>query len=146
MPNLSSILKSEISRLARKELRQEIEPLKRFLLNARSEIAALKKTTRALEQELKLARKAAQKKAVPDADVPSARKFRFRAAAMKAHRAKIGLTAKDYGLLIGASMLSVYKWEDGKATPMPKMLPGISAVLRLGKREAQRRLASLQSG
>lgn len=103
-------------------------------------------TTRALEQEIKLARKAAEENAGPEMEVPSARKFRFRAATLKAHRAKVGLSAKDYGSLIGASMLSIYKWEDGKVTPMPKMLPRISAVLRLGKREAHRRLASLQSG
>jgi DNA-binding XRE family transcriptional regulator len=63
---------------------------------------------------------------------------------MKAHRAKLGLSAKDYGLLVGASMLSIYKWEDGKVAPRPKNLPRISEILRMGKREAQRKLAELQ--
>lgn len=143
MPNFSSLLKIEISRLARKELRQEIEPLKRSLSNARSDIAALKKKAQVLEQELKRARKASKAPAADKQDA-SAAKFRFRAASMKAHRAKVGLSAKDYGLLVGASMLSVYKWEDGKATPRPKMLPNIAAVLSMGKREALRKLAELQ--
>ncbi len=143
MPNLASFLKSEISRLARKELRQEIEPLKRALANARSEIAALKKTTRALDQDLKAVRKTSQRAPSEQPDSGNQR-FRFRASTMKTHRAKLGLSAKDYGLLLGSSMLSVYKWEDGKAAPREKNLPRISEVLRLGKREAQRKLAELQ--
>jgi DNA-binding transcriptional regulator YiaG len=143
MPNLTTVLKSEISRLARKEIRQEIEPLKRSLTNARSEIAALKKKTRELEQELKSARRSNRKAPDQETDL-GASKFRFRASSMKAHRAKLGLSAKDYGLLVGASMLSIYKWEDGKVAPRPKNLPRISEILRMGKREAQRKLAELQ--
>lgn len=144
MPNFSSILKIEISRLARKEIRQEIEPLKRSLVNARSEIAVLKKKMRTLEQELKVSRKAATTPLFAEREGGSAPKFRFRAATMKAHRAKLGLSAKDYGLLIGASLLSVYKWEDGKVAPREKMLSSIASVLRMGKREALRKLAELQ--
>lgn len=144
MPNLASFLKSEISRLARKELRQEIEPLKRSLVNARSEIATLKKKTRALEQELKAAQRVG-KKAPHDGSATSTQRFKFRASTMKTHRAKLGLSAKDYGQLLGASMLSVYKWEDGKAAPRSKNLPRISEVLRMGKRQALRLLAELRS-
>lgn len=143
MANFSSMLKSEISRLARKELRQEIEPLKRSLMNARTEISALKKKTHGLEQALKLARKAGDKPVIDQRDTEPS-KFRFRAATLKAHRAKLGLSAKDYGLLLGASMLSVYKWEDGKATPRPTMHSAIAGVLRMGKREASRRLGELR--
>lgn len=142
MPNLASFLKSEISRLARKELRQEIEPLKRSLVNARSEIAGLKKKTRALEQALKAAQRVG-KKAPNDQSAPSTQRFKFRASTMKTHRAKLGLSAKDYGQLLGASMLSVYKWEDGKVAPRLKNLPRISEVLRMGKRQALRTLGEL---
>lgn len=144
MPNLASFLKSEISRLARKELRQEVEPLKRSLAHARSEIAALKKAMRAVEQEIKAASRAS-KKAPDDGPSPAAQKFRFRASTMKTHRARLGFSAKDYGLLLGASMLSVYKWEDGRVAPRAKNMPRIAEVLSLGKREALRRLTELQS-
>lgn len=143
MTNFSSLFKAEITRLARKEVRSEVEPLRRSAASARSEIAALKKTVRTLEQQLKQALKAISKHDVPKDDLPP-RKFRFRPTAMKAHREKVGLSAKDYGLLLSASMLSVYKWEDGKAQPRPKALPTIQAVLRLGKREALRKLEELK--
>lgn len=144
MPNFSSLLKSEICRLARKEIRLEVEPLKRSNASFRSEIVSLKKLVRELQSELKQARRAAKQ---PPAEEPatSELKFRYRASTLKAHRARLGISAADYGALLGVSALSVYKWEDDKVTPRPKMLPAIAAVLRMGKREALRRLQELQS-
>jgi DNA-binding transcriptional regulator YiaG len=144
MPNLAALLKSEITRLARKEIRLEIEPLKKSAAHARSEIAALKKQLRNLQLELNKARRTAKPKPVEELDA-SAQGFRFRSAGMKAHRTKLGISAKDYGLLLGVSGLSVYKWEDGKVKPRPKMLPRIAAMLRMGKREALRKLEELKS-
>lgn len=57
MPDLSSLLKAEITRLARKELRNEIGPIKKALAGYRSDIAGLKKRLRALELALKHAAK-----------------------------------------------------------------------------------------
>jgi DNA-binding transcriptional regulator YiaG len=65
---------------------------------------------------------------------------------MKTHRQKLGLSAKDYGLLVGVSALSIYKWEDGKVQPRGSALVKIAAVRQLGKREAARRLEALQQG
>ena len=138
MPNFASLLKAEITRLARRELRIEIEPLKRSAANARSEIAALKKQLRSLQVELNQARKASK----PEFDAPQ---FKFRAASLKSHRAKLGLSAKDYGLLLGASGLSVYKWEDGKATPRSGALLKIAAVRQMGKREALTALEKIKT-
>lgn len=70
---------------------------------------------------------------------------RFRPDGMKSHRQKLGLSAKDYGLLVGASALSVYKWEEGKVKPRAKALPRIIAVRTLDKREALVRLEQLHS-
>ena len=53
MANIASLLKSEISRVARKEVRGEIAGLKKAVSSYRSEIAALKRRTLALEAELR---------------------------------------------------------------------------------------------
>ena len=139
MPNIASLLKSEIIRLARKEVRSEIESLKKASASYRSDLAALKKEVRSLHAELKRISRTAKPhiSEVAGDETP----MRFRAASMKAHRKKLKLSAKDYGLLIGASMLSVYKWEDGKVKPRAGALANIAEVLTIGKREADRRLA-----
>lgn len=143
MPNIASLLKAEITRLARRELRIEIEPLKKNLASYRSDIAALKKQVRAQEIELKRLARGARAPAIDPKDETS--KVRFRPDGMKSHRQKLGLSAKDYGLLIGASGLSVYKWENGKVEPRAKAMPRIVEARKLGKREALARLEQLQS-
>jgi transcriptional regulator with XRE-family HTH domain len=55
----------------------------------------------------------------------------------------LGLSAKDFGKLIGVSSLTVYNWENGKSKPRRSQLPGIISVRGLGKREAIRRLEAL---
>lgn len=142
MPNIASLLKSEIIRLARKEVRAEIESLKKASAIYRSDLAVLKKEVRSLQVELKRASKGARPP-VPDMAGEDTQ-VRFRATGMKAHRKKLKLSAKDYGLLLGASMLSVYKWEDGKVQPRSAALAKIAKVRTMGKREADRRLAELK--
>ncbi|WP_243294479.1 hypothetical protein [Geothrix mesophila] len=50
MPDIASVLKSEILRLARKEVRNEIENLKRASAQYRSEIAQLRRLVEQLER------------------------------------------------------------------------------------------------
>jgi len=70
-------------------------------------------------------------------------KLRFRASGFATLRKKLGLSAAEMGRLLGVSGQSVYHWETGKATPRRTQLPAIAAVRKLGKREAQAKLASL---
>jgi len=42
MPNIAALLKSEISRLSRREIRKEVQPLRKAAAAHRREIAALK--------------------------------------------------------------------------------------------------------
>ena len=73
-------------------------------------------------------------------------KFRFRASGMASNRKRLGLSAADFGLLVGASGQSVYAWEQGKARPRVRNLAAIAALRGVGKREVVERLAALKSG
>ncbi|RKJ96971.1 hypothetical protein CE154_013290 [Alicycliphilus denitrificans] len=42
--------------------------------------------------------------------------------------------------LLGASTLSVFRWESGKVMPRAAQLERIQSVLKMGKREAQAKL------
>jgi len=143
MPNIASILKSEIARVARKEIRGEVVQLKKAVSGYRSQIAALKRRAQALEQQLRSLGKRGAKpaKAEADDDGPMA-SFRFSAKGLASHRKRLGLSAHDCGILLGASGQSVYKWEDGKARPRAKHLPAIAALRTLGRKQAAQILAS----
>lgn len=141
MPNLSTILKGEITRLARKEIKAAVDPVRKASAGQRREIAELKRQVAALQRDLKAALKPS--KVVKQEGEASASK-RFSAKGMKSLRAKLGLSAGDFGLLVGASGQSIYKWETGKAVPRASQLPALASVRGIGKREAAKRLAAMQ--
>lgn len=145
MTSIANLLKTEITRLARKEIRVEIASLKKASASYRIEIAALKRRLKEVERALhQTTRSSTSSRApVPGQDGVFSQKAKFSARGLKAHREKLGLSAKDYGLLVGASGLSIYKWEDEKAVPRAKFLPELATVRRLGKREALKRLSTL---
>jgi DNA-binding transcriptional regulator YiaG len=146
MPNIASLLKSEIARVARKEVRGETLHLKKAVSTYRSEIAQLKRRAQALEQQLRRLSKRAGK-AEPRAnghDEASEQPFRFSAKGLASHRKRLGLSAHDCGLLLGASGQSVYKWEEGEVRPRAKHMPAIAALRGMGKKEATARLEALR--
>jgi len=145
MPNIASILKDEISRVARKEVRSETAGLKKAVSAYRAEIAALKRRAQALEQELRRLSKAGTKAApAVAAEEPSREALRFSAKSLAAQRQRLGLSADDCGRLVGASGQSIYNWEAGTVRPRAKHLPAIAALRQLGKKEAAAHLATLQ--
>jgi DNA-binding transcriptional regulator YiaG len=144
MPNIASVLKAEVSRVARKEVRGEVQDLRKTVNSYRSEIAALKRRTHTLEQEVRRLSKAKARAAPIEAREASAQTLRFSAKGLASKRQQLALSAHDCGLLVGASGQTIYNWESGKARPLARHLPAIAALRSLGKREAARRLASLQ--
>jgi DNA-binding transcriptional regulator YiaG len=144
MSNLASILKSEIARVARKEVRGETLGLKKAVVGYRTEIAALKRRIQTLEQELRRLSKASAKAAPVVNEQMSSKKLRFSAKSLASQRRRLGLSADDCGLLVGASDQSIYNWEAGRARPQAKHLPAIAALRSMGKRDAAARLASLR--
>jgi DNA-binding transcriptional regulator YiaG len=145
MPNIANALKEEISRLARKELRANTESLKKSVASYRSEIAALKRRIDTLERQAKRTHRVVSKPVPDDEPQEPASNLRFRAGGFKAHRERLGLSAKEVGLLLGASQLSVYKWEQGKARPRAQHLEAIAQLRKMGKRDALQRLEELQA-
>lgn len=139
MANLSTVLKGEITRLARKEIKIAVDPLRKAGAGYRREIADLKRQIAALQREVKTASK--PKRAAVEAS--DAKPVRFVAKGLKSMRARLGLSAAEFGLLIGASGQSVYNWEAGKAVPRQSQQAAIASVRGLGKREVKKRLAEL---
>jgi len=137
MSNVASVLKEEIARVARKEIRRETSHLKKASTTYRSEIAALKRRVVELERQLRRAGKGSGPPgAVAANDGTLDERTRFSARSMAAQRRRLGLSAAECGLLIGASAQSVYNWEDGKARPRAQNLPAIFALRNLGRRQA----------
>ena len=144
MANIATLLKTEIARVARKQVRAETLNLKKAVGAYRSEIAALKRRAQALESELrKLGR---SKPAAPEVEPgeETEQKIRFTAKGLASQRRRLGLSAADCGLLLGTSGQSIYNWEEGKARPRTRFLAAIASLRTMGKKEAASRLATLR--
>lgn len=146
MTTFATSLKREIARVARKELRHEISALRKSTAAHRSEIAELKRTLKSLELQIKAVSRATHKSA-PSPKVPSTgthakpgRKVVFGAAELLALRKQLGFTQPQMGKLVGASALSIHKWEGGKVTPRAAQVEKVMAIRKIGKREALTRI------
>jgi len=140
VPNILPSLNEHIRNQARRELKPLIAEAKRRTAEHRRSIAALKRHVLQLTREL-----AAVKKQLPNTPRTEVsgevlKKSRLRIDGLKTHRTKLGLSAKDYGKLMGVSGLTIYNWEAGKSKPRRSQLPRIVSVRGIGKREALERL------
>ncbi|GGK14015.1 helix-turn-helix domain-containing protein [Luteimonas terricola] len=137
MANLATVLKAEIARLARKEAKIQLDPLRKANAGYRRDIAALKREVATLSRQVKSAGRPAKK---AQAEPEAGRKLRFSAKGLKTHREKLGLSAAEYGQLADASAQSIYNWEAGKTVPRQAQVQSLAALRGLGKREAAKRL------
>ena len=112
MANVMSVLKSEISRLARREAKQVVAPVQKASANYRGLIAGLRKQIDALQNEVAALRRAAPKaeKALAAAQEPQGRFWDHRqgrqgpAQAPRAHTGKFrqaGGRERAYGSQLG---------------------------------------------
>ena len=139
MANLNSVLKSEISRIARKEIKSAAEPIRKANAAHRREIASLKKLVADLQRELKNAQRVAARSKPDVASADDVVEARISAKGIKTLRERLGLSAAELGLLTGASSQSVYNWEAG-TQPRPAQRAALVALRNVGKREVRRRL------
>ncbi len=144
MPNIAVVLKEEITRLARKEVKTQVGPLKKVVAEQRRTIAALKRQVATLERNQSFLNKQEKKRLGKKPKAEAAKGVRFSPKWVASDRERLGLSAKDYGLLVGVSMLTIYNWEKGKSKPQAKALAGWAAVRGIGKREALKRLELLE--
>ncbi|MDD4737400.1 MAG: helix-turn-helix transcriptional regulator [Kiritimatiellae bacterium] len=141
MANMVTVLRDEITRLARKEIRKEMAALKTASSRARSDIAALKRLVAAQEKTIAQLAKGVN---VPRAKVSKPgekpEKIKFSANGFRTLRKKLGFTMAEMGRLLDVSPISIYNWEAGKARPRSKHLGEIASIRGLGKKAARARL------
>ena len=127
------------SRLSKKVVRQFIKPVHSATSAHRRQLAALKRQVQQLERQVSALRRGVTRTArEPEAADDGA--FRFSAKGLKSLRARLGLSAEDFGKLIEVSGQTIYSWETQKTKPRARQLPAIAGLRKIGKREAQAKL------
>jgi DNA-binding transcriptional regulator YiaG len=145
MPNVGAILKEEITRLSRKELRRQLAGMKKASAQYRRHIAALRRHIGSVERQVSVLRTRVMERTSQPATPTAAGQTRFVAKGLRSHRARLGLSAQAYGRLSGVSAQTIYSWERETSTPRAGQRASLAAVRRLGKREAQTKLEAVTS-
>jgi DNA-binding transcriptional regulator YiaG len=144
MPNIAVVLREEICRLAKKEVKLQVGKTQKASAQYRRDIANLKRLMSQQEREIKLLKKRTQNGQFQAEEEPL-ESVRFSARSVKAQRSRLGLSAADYGKLVGVSGLTIYNWEHGTSRPRKAQLAALVAVRGVGKREAVMKLTELET-
>jgi DNA-binding transcriptional regulator YiaG len=140
VPSFNTAFKTEVARLARKEIRDLVGATQKATAQQRRDIAALKKEVAGLQRKVDFLESRERKRLESGPRTTGAQNVRFSAKGLKTHRKKLGLSAADYGLLIGVTGQTIYNWESGKGKPSDDKLAAWAAVRGIGVREAEKRL------
>lgn len=144
MPNIASVLKQEITRLAAKEVRIAVNPLRKEKVALKKAVRDLRARVDQLEQEAQLlkAEQDRSKKLVIGALPAKELAIRITAKGMRSMRKKLRLTQAEFASLLGVSTPAVSQWEKktGALKVRDETKKAIFGVRDLGAREARRRL------
>ena len=141
MPDVATVLKFEIQRLARKEVRAAVTPLlkqvrelKRAQAQQKAILSSLNRTVQALAKGIDTGEAPAQP---AEEDV---RRARISPASVRRQRKRLKLSQKQMADLLGVSTGSIVGWEAGKSSPRGKNRAAFLGVRDMGAQEAKRRL------
>jgi len=144
MSNIGTVLRDEIAKLSRRETRRQVDPARKATAQHRRDIAELKRQVAQLERQVALlSRRMLDRPAAAAPTDADAKPARFSAKGLRSQRSRLGLSAGDFGKLLGVSAQSVYNWEREQARPRGEQLSKLAALRGVGKREAGERLKQL---
>ena len=132
MPNFAGTLKSEIRRLARKEVRASVMPLRKLVAGMRRRLAQQRRLIAELERN---ARRIVNTRRTAEASASEESQIRFSPEWVKAHRKKLKMSRRVYAKLIGVSAQSIFGWETGRTRPRRRALELWRKIRSMGKRE-----------
>jgi DNA-binding transcriptional regulator YiaG len=148
MPNITTVLKAEISRLARKEIKSNTTSTKGAVAQFRRDIAKLKRLVQAQQKEIAFLKTQEHKRLgqpQPTNGEDELEGVRHSARSVRGQRKRLKLSAADFGKLVGVSGLTVYSWEHGKRRPRKERLAALVAVREMGRREALAKLEAVKT-
>lgn len=141
MGEIEASIKKEISRLARREARQLVRPLREELKRQKARNAELVARLTRIEKSREIERAAKKlETAVVSLD---AVKGRLSPRLIKKLRKKLGVTQAGLARLVSVSAQAVVTWESGKSKPRPEIRSKLLGLRRMGKREVRKALETI---
>jgi len=141
MGRLEATIKSEIVRLAKREIRKTSVPLGRDVRLLKSTVSQLRKAVLLLERLAAQQQKELKKRKVPlEATPEEVKKSRFSPRLVRSLRKKLGISQKELAVLSGVTVGAAHLWEKGKFKPKGEKKAVMVALRKLGHREVRKLL------
>ncbi len=141
MGKLDATIKTEIMRLAKRELRKVSVPLKREVRSLKITVSQLRKAIAPLERFATDQQKVLAKRVIRlEVSAEELKKSRLSPRLIKALRKKLGITQKELAILVGVTIGAAHQWETGKFTPKPEKKAALVALRKLGRTEVKKLL------
>jgi DNA-binding transcriptional regulator YiaG len=145
MPNIGVILKSEIQRLAKKEVKAAVTPLHKAIITLRKELSALKKAQKSAAKSAQISAKSVKVAKVDTADEAKTSRVRPTGKTMVALRTKFGMTQGEFGRLLKVGRITIARWEnqEGKLNLRQSARDAFAGIQKLGTKAARAQLETL---
>jgi DNA-binding XRE family transcriptional regulator/uncharacterized coiled-coil protein SlyX len=146
MNTFSNAFRAEVVRMARKELKPELQGMRKAITSHRSEIAALKREVKSLTSQLKAAQRQPKVGSGAASDQPKVSKraareeFVFAPEMLAQMRNALSATQLQMAALLAVSPLTYSRWEKGQAHPRTKQLAKIEELVSMGPAKAEKKL------
>lgn len=146
MPNIAGILKSEIQRLAKREIKATVTPLHKAVISLRKEVSALKKALKATAKNSKVAAVKIAKPAKAEAgEETTTTRVRPTSKTVIGLRQKFGMSQSEFGKLLNVGRITVARWEsqEGKLSLRQSARDAFASVQKLGAKAARAQLEAM---
>ena len=138
MGKIEDVVRSEIVRLAKKQLRADVLPLTREVRELKRTVSRMNKTVAMLERIVaRQQREMQQQKAQLQVSDDEVKRARFSPALIQKLRKRLGLTQSDMATLVGVSPATIGFWESGDTAPRDANRAALVALRKLGRRDAK---------
>ena len=135
---LEATIKSEIIRLAKRELKRVTVPLRRDVRSLKMTVSQLRKTLSGLERLA--ARRGSEllgEKVKLSSSPEELEKARFSPRLIMTLRKRLGITQKELATLAGVTVGAIFQWEKGMFDPRDDKKAVLVALRKLGRRQVK---------
>ena len=141
MGKLEGIIKDEIIRLAKREMRMKFVPLRRDVRSLKITASQLRKSVLGLQRVVSQQERQMGQKPVPEVTPEDMKKARFSPRLIKSLRKHLGVSQKEMTKLAGVTTGAVFQWESGKFEPRDDKKKILVGLRKLGRQKARNLLA-----
>jgi DNA-binding transcriptional regulator YiaG len=147
MGKMESIIKSEIHRLAKREIHMALPPLAQEIRLLKKKISQLQKIVLLLERSTAHQQKISGiREKTLEASPEKIKASRFSPQLIRSLRRHLGLSQKELAILVGVSVGAAHLWETGKFRPKDEKKMRLAALRKLGRQEVRRLLEDKTAG